>query len=82
MFSEEEKKKIASIIEKALLKLDHPEMPKEKPKFKLHVDGMQDWSWADIEPNWFFDDGIKPIVSNLYNEEARELHKNKKSKRE
>jgi len=51
MFSTEEKQKIAREVEKILLSFNHPEMPKEKPNFKLHVDGKEDWSWADIEPN-------------------------------
>ncbi len=52
MFSIEEKQHLAEVIEKALLKLNHPEMPKEKPKFKIHIDGKESWSWADIVPNW------------------------------
>lgn len=55
MFSSEEKKKIAEGIEKLLLDLNHPEMPKEKPKFKLHVGGKEEWPWANIEPNWIFE---------------------------
>ncbi len=55
MFSKKEKEKIATVIEKLLLELNHPEMPKEKPKFKLHVDGKENWSWADIEPNWVYE---------------------------
>lgn len=57
MFSTKEKQAIASAIETLLLALDHPEMPKERPKFHLHVDGEESWSWADIEPNWTFTDG-------------------------
>ncbi len=63
MFSKEQKQKIAGAIEKLLLELNHPEMPKEKPKFKLHVDGKESWSWADIEPNWIYEDkepGVNP----------------------
>lgn len=63
MFSKEEKIKIADEIEKLLLNLNHPEMPKEKPKFSLHVDGKEGWSWADIEPNWKYKDkepGVNP----------------------
>lgn len=75
MFSVEEKKKIASAIEKLLLDLKHPEMPTEKPKFKLHVDGKEGWSWVDIEPNWVFEDGIKKAGVNPFNENARELLK-------
>lgn len=74
MFSVEEKRKIAEAIEKLLLELDHPEMPKEKPKFKLHVDGKESWSWADIEPNWVFEDG-KEMGVNPFNEISREAHK-------
>jgi len=51
MFSTEEKQKIADVVEMVLLSFNHPEMPKEKPNFKLHVDGKEDWSWADIVPN-------------------------------
>jgi len=54
MFSKEEKQLIAGAIEGVLLSLNHPEMPKSKPNFKLHVDGKEDWSWADIEPNHKF----------------------------
>ncbi len=70
MFSVEEKKKIADVIEKTLLEFNHPEMPKEKPKFKIHIDGKEKWSWADIEPNWVFEDGKKMDV-NPFNENVR-----------
>ena len=69
MFSKEEKQKIAEAIEKLLLDLKHPEMLTEKPKFKLHVDGKADWSWADIEPNWVYED--KEPGVNPWNEVAR-----------
>lgn len=68
MFSVEQKRKIAEIIEKALLELNHPEMPGENPQFKLHVDGKEEWSFADIEPNWIFDDGHKEAGVNAFNE--------------
>lgn len=67
-----EKQKIAETIEKMLLELKHPEMPKEKPKFKLHVDGKENWSFADIEPNWVYED--KEPGVNPFNEVSRELH--------
>jgi len=54
MFSMKEKQHIAKVIEDCLLELNHPEMPKEKPNFKIHIDGKENWSWADIEPNWKF----------------------------
>ena len=41
----------------------------EKPDFKIHIDGKESWSWADIEPNWKYED--KP--GNPWNEVAREV---------
>lgn len=54
MFSMKEKRYIAEQLEKILLGLNHPEMPKEMVNFKLHVDGEEEWSWADIVPNHKF----------------------------
>lgn len=70
MFSKQEKIVIAQEVERILLALNHPEMPKEKPIFQLHVKGKESWSWADIEPNWTFEDR-EPSV-NPWNEVARE----------
>lgn len=67
MFSIEQKKKIAEEVEKLILSFNHPEMPKEKPKFKLHIEGKESWSWADIEPNWTFTENNKPNI-NMFNE--------------
>ena len=72
MFSVKEKQYIASAIEKILLELKHPEMPKEKPNFKLHVDGVGQMSWADIEPNWKFGPDNPPGI-NPFNEIARDI---------
>lgn len=69
MFSVKEKQFIAEEIEKILLRIDHPEMPKEKPCFKLHVDGKEAWSYADIEPNWKYEN--KEIKKNEWNEISR-----------
>ena len=71
MFSQDEKKKIAKAIESVLLEINHPEMPKEKPKFLLHVDGMESWSWADIEPNWKYE--TERPKTTIWNENAREF---------
>ena len=76
MFSREEKTGIAAVLEKALLDLDHPEMPKQKPSFQLHVGGKESWSWAVIEPNWKYEDA-EPETS-LWNEEARIMMKGEK----
>jgi hypothetical protein len=79
MFSVEQKRQIAAAVEKALLDIGHPEMPKDRPSFNLHVDGAESWSWADIEPNWIYDEGKKPDVS-LWNESvAEQMKKNEKS---
>lgn len=71
MFSKEEKAWLASEIEKLLLKLDHPEMPKENPAFELNVKGKESWSWAVIEPNWRFADRAPGV--NQWNEVARDV---------
>jgi len=72
MFSTAEKQYLAAEIENLLLGLKHPEMPETKPNFHLHVDGKESWSWADIKPNWTFNDANSP-GQNLWNEEARRL---------
>ena len=76
MFSVKEKVFIAEEIEKLLLSLNHPEMPKEKPMFVIHVDGKESWSWADIVPNWKVAESIES-PKNPWNEVARELLKDK-----
>jgi hypothetical protein len=75
MFSQAQKVKIAKKIEKLLLSFNHPEMPTEKPSFKLHIDGKERWSWADIEPNWKFD--TKAPSVNTWNERIAEVKLNK-----
>jgi len=63
----EQKQHIANEIERLLLSLEHPEMPKEKPIFHLTVFGKEDWSWAEIKPNHTL--GIdNPPTINLFNE--------------
>ncbi|HUS50124.1 MAG TPA: hypothetical protein VMZ91_08155 [Candidatus Paceibacterota bacterium] len=75
MFSLKEKQFIAKEIENLLLNLNHPEMPKEKPAFHLRVEGKEDWSWAEIKPNWTFSIDNPPNI-NSFNEQARDLLKN------
>ena len=71
MFSMKEKQFLAAEIEKLLLGLNHPEMPKERPNFKLYVAGKEQWSWADILPNWAFEKEAPTV--NPWNEVAREV---------
>lgn len=69
MFSIKEKQTISEKIEKMLLELNHPEMPKNKPSFHLQIVGKESWSWADIVPNWTFNENNKPTI-NPFNEIA------------
>ena len=75
MFSVKEKQHIAKEIERILLELKHPEMPNEKPKFKIHIEGKESWSWADIEPNWVYEK--KEYGVNPWNEIARNIMEEK-----
>jgi len=45
-------------------------MPKKEPVFKLRVEGKELWSWAEIEPNWKYNDANPPSI-NPWNEVAR-----------
>ncbi len=74
MFSMEEKKQIAKKLEELLLSFNHPEMPKEKPMFHLRIDGKESWSWAEIQPNWKFEDKEPSI--NPWNEASRRVLNN------
>ena len=73
MFSMKEKQMISKKIEELILSLNHPEMPKEFPVFRLKVWGKESWSWADIKPNWVFNNKNPSI--NPFNEIARDILK-------
>lgn len=51
MFSAQQKRDIAEAVQKILRNTNHPELPKTEIQFTLHVDGAEDWSWADIRNN-------------------------------
>ena len=51
MFSVKQKREIADKIQKILKETNHPELPKSEISFFLHVNGAEDWSWADIRNN-------------------------------
>ena len=83
MFSAEEKQHIASEREMLLLSLNHPEMPKDKPMFSLHVDGKEVWSWADIKPNWLLSFDRMPRDCRIARDKREKLktkHNNKREK--
>ena len=48
MFSIHQKRGISAAVQDVLRKTNHPELPAGEISFKLHVDGAQSWSWADI----------------------------------
>lgn len=51
MFSVSQKRHIANEVQKILRKTNHPELPEGEISFNLHVDGKEDWSYADIKNN-------------------------------
>jgi hypothetical protein len=65
MFSVGEKRAIADAVQRILRATDHPELPAVgEIKFQLHVQGAEEWSWADIQNNGAI---TNPGV-NLWNE--------------
>lgn len=51
MFSIKLKQEISEKIQKILQETNHNELPEGEIKFILHVDGAEDWSWANITNN-------------------------------
>ena len=51
MFSVKQKREISEAIQKILRSTNHPELPKGEIKFKIHIEGDSNWSWADIQNN-------------------------------
>lgn len=48
MFSIRQKREIADAVQRILRATNHPELPSGEIQFHLHVEGAEDWSWADI----------------------------------
>ena len=65
MFSVNQKRQISDAVQKILRETNHPELPDGEIQFKLHVDGAEGWSWADIQNNGSVDN---PSV-NPHNEQ-------------
>jgi hypothetical protein len=64
MFSVAQKRQIAEKVQQILRKTNHPELPEGEIQFLLHVNGAEDWSWADIQNN-----GAVPAPhANIHNE--------------
>lgn len=51
MFSIKQKRFISERVQEILRQTRHPELPGHEIQFHLHVEGAQDWSWADIRNN-------------------------------
>jgi hypothetical protein len=51
MFSVQQKRAISEAVQKILQDTQHPELPTGEVQFTLHVDGAENWSWADIKNN-------------------------------
>ncbi len=51
MFSVSQKQFIAQEIERTIRSLHHPEMDDRNIRFKIHIDGRDSWSFADITDN-------------------------------
>jgi hypothetical protein len=51
MFSVQQKRNIADAVQKILRETKHPELPEGEILFLLHIEGAEEWSWADIRNN-------------------------------
>lgn len=51
MLSSKVKKEVAEKVQKILQEIDDNELPKGEINFLLHIDGEENWSWANIRNN-------------------------------
>ena len=71
MFSVRQKREIAEAVQKILQATGHPELPKGEISFKLHVNGAEEWSFADIQNNGAVTNpGINPWNERQDNENS------------
>ncbi len=78
MFSVSQKRDISDAVQKILRATSHPELPTTgEVSFKLHVDGAEEWSFADIQNNGAVGNpSLNPhneLMDSLPEEEARSL---------
>lgn len=79
MFSVDQKRDIADAIQKILRATKHPELPAgdEEIRFRIHVDGAESWSYADIQNNGAVGNpGVNPhneLMASMPEDEARGL---------
>ena len=51
MFSVKQKREISEAIQAVLRETNHPELPDTEIQFNIHINGAEEWSWADISNN-------------------------------
>lgn len=51
MFSVRQKRELSEKIQQLLRETRHLELPEGEISFHLHVEGKEEWSWADILNN-------------------------------
>jgi len=64
MFSLRQKRDISDKVQAVLRETNHPELPQGEIQFRLHVDGAEPWSWAEIQNN----EAVPNAGVNLWNE--------------
>jgi len=72
MFSVNQKRHISESIQRILRETNHPELPDSEINFKIHIDGAESWSWADIQNNG----AVENPSINLHNEAMDATRKN------
>ena len=66
MFTPQEKQEIAKKVQQAIQQTFNKELPVGEVNFILHVDGEDDWSWANIRNNSARDVEVPEVlVQNL-----------------
>ena len=66
MFSPQQKQEIAAKVQHAIQQTLNDELPVGEVNFILHVDGAEDWSWANIRNNSACDVEVPEVlVQNL-----------------
>jgi hypothetical protein len=78
MFSVQQKREISDAVQKILRSTMHPELPTSgEVSFTLHVNGAEEWSYADIKNNAAVGDpGVNPhneLMASMPEEKARDL---------
>jgi len=63
MFSPQLKKEISDKVQAILQEITHDELPKGEINFILHVDGAEDWSWANIRNEAKKGEGVPSMLT-------------------